>query len=217
MPTMLTQSIRLTNNEATVVQCTDMATPAVKGVDFLHREDLDATRLMTSRLQAFDSLELHEPAIYLDTDMLVIKPIDIPSLLEDKRASFCARSFNFFGSFIGSQRGLDFSEYAGQPLGQVYPYVACSTVTKDHSIWTELVETLKTLESKFAVWYGDQEAMKVWAQLNQNQFKTHPESMFGCLPEERNHLNEACVLHFKGAMRKELMHKFFNLAHKNPS
>ena len=209
MPSMLAQTIRLTNPRAEIIHCTDRVTPAIEGVDWVHRDELDTSRLMTARLQVFSSLGLSEPALYLDTDMLVIKPIDVLGLLEDKRVSFCARSFNFYGPFIGSQRGLDFNEYAGQPLGEVYPYVACSTATQDHTVWGELVLSLQSLDPKFAVWYGDQEAMKVWARTHPNQMKTHPESRFGCLPEEKTHLKEASVLHFKGAARKALMHRVF--------
>lgn len=209
MPSMLAKTIRLTNPTAEIIQCTDRRTPTVEGVDRVHRDDLDTNRLMTARLQVFSNLGLNHPAIYLDTDMLVIKPIDVLSLLEDKRVSFCSRSFNFYGSFTGFQRGLDFSEYAGRPLGEVYPYVACSTATQDHSVWGELVTTLHSLDPKFAVWYGDQEAMKVWAKTQPSQMKIHPESRFGCLPEESAHLNDASVLHFKGLARKDQMYKVF--------
>ena len=209
LPTMLTKTIKLTNPSAEVIQCSDETTPLVEGVDHVQRGEYDPNRLMIGRLRAFSSLGLTRPALYLDTDMLVIKPIQINEILQGKHASFCARSFNFYGPFIGSQRGLDFSEYAGQPLGEVYPYVACSTITQDWTVWGELAKTLEGLHPKFKQWYGDQEAMKTWAKKNPVQFKTHTERELGCLPEEKEHLPGASILHFKGVARKPLMLKLF--------
>jgi hypothetical protein len=209
MPTMLVETIRLTNADTEIIQCSDAHSPAVHGVSRVDRGEYDPKHLMIGRLKAFAQLALTSPALYLDTDMLVVRPIDVSALLNQHRVSFCHRSFNFYGPFIGTQRGLDFSEYAGKPLGEVYPYVACATSTIDHTVWGELVQTLERLDPKFKIWYGDQEAMKVWASENSGAFSTHPEEVFGCLPEEKTHLKLARVLHFKGVHRKPLMEKVY--------
>lgn len=210
MPEMLTKSIRITNGKARIIQCTDYETPVVENVDIVHRVVLDTSRLMQGRLKAFSTLGLREEAIYLDTDMLVVKPINVFALLQNQRASLCSRSFGLTGVFNTQQRGLDFSEFYGRPLGNVYPFVACSTVTDSCAIWTEWEKILEGLDPKFSIWYGDQEAMKIWARDNQTNMSTHDESIFGCLPEERAHLVNASILHFKGLQRKRLMELFFN-------
>ena len=209
IPRMLVQTIRITNYNAQIIQCSDKFSPPIPGVDILHRDNLDPSYLMLSRLRAFCSLGLSGPAVYVDTDMLVMRPIDILDILKDKRASFCTRSFNLEGKFVGQQRGLDFSEYGGNDLGEVFPYVACTTVTRDFTVWCELIEILRGLSDKFSIWYGDQEAMKLWANLNYTELKTHPEYELGCLPEEKEYLSGAKILHFKGAQRKPYMLKYF--------
>ncbi len=209
MPAMLVETIRLTNADAEIIQCSDENSPAVPGVSRVDRGEYNPNQLMIGRLEAFSQLALGTPALYLDTDMLVIRPINVRALLNQLRVSFCHRSFNFYGPFIGAQRGLDFSEYAGKPLGEVYPYVACATATIDHTVWGELAQTLDRLDPKFKIWYGDQEAMKVWAAENPGAFSTHPEEVFGCLPEEKTHLKLAHILHFKGAHRKPLMERVY--------
>jgi hypothetical protein len=49
-------------------------------------------------------------------------------------------------------------------MGLVYPYLACATVSNTSEFWNQLVEVLSKLETKFKQWYGDQEAMKIWAK-----------------------------------------------------
>lgn len=215
MPTMLVETIRLTNADSEIIQCSDENSPEVSGVSRVDRGEYDPNQLMIGRLKAFSQLGLTSPALYVDTDMLVIRPIDVSALLNQHRVSFCHRSFNFYGPFIGTQRGLDFSEYAGKPLGEVYPYVACATATKDQTVWGELAQILESLDPKFKIWYGDQEAMKVWATENPGAFSTHPERDYGCLPEEKQHINLAHILHFKGAHRKAAMANVFRHLARN--
>ena len=92
---------------------------------------------MSYRLKAFSDIKLEKPALYLDTDMLVLKKFHQMKLLEIKN-NYGKRSFNLNGAFIGNFRGLDFMEYDKQPLGLVYPYVACATISKNWEIWEEL-------------------------------------------------------------------------------
>lgn len=165
---------------------------------------------MIARLEGFAKLGLDKPAIYLDTDMLVIKRIAPSELLGGRTALLCKRSFNLEGAFVGNQRGIDFTEYDGMPLGQVYPYVACATISKDSDFWHSLAEILHGLEAKYMEWYGDQEAMRAWASKTKSSaYGFLPESTFGCLPEEKKFLPSAQILHFKGAHRKALMAKFY--------
>ena len=57
------------------------------------RFDLDKDNLMTSRLEAFANLELNNPAIYIDTDVLVVRPIPI-ELFKEKEVFLCNRAFS---------------------------------------------------------------------------------------------------------------------------
>jgi hypothetical protein len=213
-PTMLVHSIRLTNPSAHIIQCTDLETPIVPRTTEVHRAPCDQGRLMMARLDGFSRLKLTTPAIFLDTDMLVVKQIDPANLLANKKAILCKRSFNLNGSFIGMQRGLDFSEYEGKSLGEVYPYVACATVAGSGDFWKELVDILWRLDEKFQIWYGDQEALKYWARTQKaHDVGVLQECDYGCLPEEVNFVSRAKILHFKGPTRKTLMSKFYSKIH----
>ena len=84
-PSMLAHSIRISNPEAIIIQCTDLNTASVPGVNEVHRTKCDSSKLMISRLEGFAKLNLKEPAIYLDTDMLVIKRINPNEIIKNRK------------------------------------------------------------------------------------------------------------------------------------
>jgi hypothetical protein len=210
-PEMLVRSIRYTNPEAEIIQCSDSMTDKINGVNRVHRIEGDANNLMTFRLAGFAGLNLDQAAIYLDTDMLVVREVDPAALLGECRVRLCRRDFGRDALHSGSQRGVQFPEHHQRPLGEVYPYVACATVTRDANFWKELLSIMDTLDGRFHRWYGDQEAMRIW--VDSQSIASHgflPEAQFACLPEETAHLASASILHFKGFSRKPAMQSFFN-------
>jgi hypothetical protein len=105
---------------------------------------------------------------------------------------------------------MNYLEYDRMPLGEVYPYLACATITKNSEIWTELANACGDLCEKFRIWYGDQEALKIIAKRKSHQqLGFIPEHSYACLPEEINHVSQATFLHFKGPARKGLMLDFY--------
>ena len=82
-PQLLTSSIKKFNPESKIYFITDLSTKDIEGVTKTVRLDLDSENLMISRLEGFSKLELNKPAVYIDTDVLVVKPIPI-SLFEGK-------------------------------------------------------------------------------------------------------------------------------------
>ena len=120
-PTSLVRSILAHNPGAEIVQVTDRDTPTIPGVTWSHAADVDRERLMLSRTSAWADLGLDEPALYLDTDMIVNGPISPVRALGEGLAAMCRRSYNRDADFNPHQRGLDFSEYAGKTMDEVYP------------------------------------------------------------------------------------------------
>jgi hypothetical protein len=211
-PKMLVQSIRRVDPEASVIQCSDEVTEEVPGVSKVSRFASDPKNLMTARLEAFANLGLDCPAMYLDTDMLMIGLVDPNSILESHDVMLCRRVFDCDARHSGSQRGIEYPEHAGRPLGEVYPYLACATVTSDARFWVELTDEIDTLDSRFHRWYGDQEAMRIWAEKRgSSRFGCLPESVYACLPEHAKFVGDEKLLHFKGHWRKASMSKFSEL------
>ncbi len=202
---MLVDSIRWTNPNATILFCTDADTPDIAGIDRRIEVPGDRKKLMTYRLDAFSRCGLEHPAIYLDTDMLVTREIRPTELLGTAKIAMCQRFFFRDAAFNGNFGGLDFLEYDRRPLGQVYPYVACCTVTRNAAVWRSLLKLLLGLNPKFHIWYGDQEALREFAESHPESTTGLPEQVFGCLPEASEYFRTANILHFKGAARKPAM------------
>jgi hypothetical protein len=212
---LMVKSIKLLNPSAHIIQCSDLNTNKIYGVTEVFRLDSNFENLMTFRLEAFYKLKLTEPAIYMDTDMLVTDEIFTDQLLQDAEAALCHRSFGRNALINISFRNMDLSEYSNKTLSEVYPILACFTVTKSYKFWQDCYDNLLQLDKKFHWWYGDQEAMR--NVVNSGKFTTRylPESQVACLPEFLKTSSSPICLHFKGAQRKGLMLDYFNLILKN--
>ncbi len=109
-----------------------------------------------------------------------------------------------------SFKGMDLAEYEGKTLGEVYPIIACFTVTRSPRFWQECLANLMQLDGKFHYWYGDQEAMRNVVRTDRFKVRYLPESKVACLPEYADPANLPLGLHFKGPARKEWMIPAFN-------
>lgn len=203
MPTAMVASIAAHNPGAEIIQVTDFDTPTVPKVTWAHPTRGDATRLMLWRTMAYAQLGLDIPALYMDTDMLVRKPILPADLLGDADIAVCRRTFNRDGIFTPRQRGQDYSEYTNRTLDSVYPYVGCATITASYRQWDDMAALYQALPDKFKVWYGDQEVLREYAQPPRKVVHL-PESQYGCLPENLPEFPHPAIVHYKG-QRKALM------------
>ena len=203
-PQRMVKSVLRYNPDAYIVMCTDTDTPDVMGVSYRFEIEIDRDEMLYSRIKAYARLawemEGEGPAIFLDTDMLVQGEIDPTTMLADAEVAVCRRSFNCDSEFNIELRGLVFDEHKGKTMDQVYPYVFCALVTDGSKFWEDLLAIYDTLDPKYRKWYGDQEALRVYAK--SNEVATFPESIYGCLPEHKT--DDAKILHYKGAARKQL-------------
>jgi hypothetical protein len=203
MPTAMVFSIRAHNPDATIVQVSDHQTPAVPGVSRVFVTQGNRQYLMQWRTNAFAELGLTEPAMYMDTDMIVRHPISPSALLKGwGPVAMTRREFNRDAVFNPRQRGQDYSEYEGKTLDQVYPYVGCCTIASDWGVWADLAEMYNVLPDKFCVWYGDQEVLREYSK--RVKVQDLPESYYACLPEFLPQHSDPAIVHYKGA-RKALM------------
>lgn len=203
MQDRLAKSIRKTMPDAHIIMLTDNDTPIPDGVDYRIGK-YDRTKLMTERLRAFSELRLNTPAMYIDSDMEMISPVNPAVHLGEKDIIMCSRTFNTDAIFNPYQRGLDFLEYKDKSIGEVYPYLACATIARDWTLWARLYDTLRLFMSeKFHIWYGDQEALRVCALgIDSEKFGTIREEEFACLPEHLDSTKANGVdvrfIHYKG-------------------
>ena len=205
MPARMVESLRRHNPTAEIVQVTDHDTRTVPGVTWTAPTDGDREYLMLWRTQAFAGLGLTDPAMYMDTDMIVNKPINVELLLDDHHIAACRRSFNRDAMFNIHQRGQDYSEYSGKTLDEVYPILGCCTITASSGAWEAMAESYAALPPKFKRWYGDQEVLRDYVNSLPASWVTYlPESEFACLPEASNVYPRPSITHYKG-QRKALL------------
>lgn len=192
-PERLVKSIRQYMPHSDIIMCSDSATPEVD-VDVRIDYDIDRQYIMTERVRAFSELSLNKAAIYVDSDMVFLDSVYlVPS--SNRQAILCRRSFNRDHIFNEEQRGLSFTEYKGMTMDKVYPILACFSVAYP-AFWTELLDMFQLMDKKYHVWYGDQQAMKVYQIMH--KCETVDESIYACLPEHASQINRPKLLHYKG-------------------
>lgn len=214
-PQLLVRSINACDPSAEVIQVSDEVTPSIPGIARRHTLRVDRYELMSMRLDGFAGLKLGYPAIYLDTDMILLHHCDSKQIIGDKEIVMCRRSFNKESIFNHSFRGMNLSEYKGMKLDDVYPYLACATVTQSSDVWESLAAILEGLDPKYRVWYGDQEALKIFKTRRPLSCGSFLENTYGCIPENLTEYPSARIVHFKGAARKIQMQEFFRARFKS--
>lgn len=202
-PNRLVQSIKKTNPGAEIVMASDPDTPDVVGVTQRVNIKGDRKNIMLLRLAGFVAVQATKPAIYLDTDMVVKTEINPEKILGDKTAMLCRRTFHREAIFNHNLRGMDFSEYEGKTLYEVYPILACATVTQNWRPWAEMVAMMDFIHPKYKLWYGDQEALKLYARVeDEARIGYINEGEYACLPEMEGQLKPAPkIIHYKGGRK----------------
>jgi len=204
-PQKMVKSLLRHNPDAFITMYTDCYTPDVMGITRRVESEVNREELCYHRVKAYAETYVSSilPTMYLDTDMLVQDKIVVKDLLEQhKNVTFLRREFQRDAIFNVDQRGINFSEYEGKTIDEVYPYVGCTIVAKNPQVWKDLLAIYDALDPKFRRWYGDQEALRIYAEKYPERVSEMHESVYGCLPEHKT--NDAKILHFKGEARKKL-------------
>ena len=203
LPSLLVKTIRKFNPNSKIHFLTDKNTNNIDGVDKTFRLDLDRDYLMTARLEAYSKYQLIDPAIYIDSDMLLLRPIDL-NIFSDKDVYLCKRESNCYKKFNHNFNDLDFTEYEGMTLNQVYPFLACFVYTKNYKFWEDCNSRILNLDEKFKVWYGDQEVLKEVYNSREYKFGTINENLISALPEYSDP-DKTFFAHFKSKDLKDFM------------
>jgi hypothetical protein len=204
-PQKMVKSLLRHNFDAFITMYTDKATPDVMGITRRVESEVNREELCYHRVKAYaeSPASFTVPVMYLDTDMLVQGEIVVKDLLpRHNEVAFCRREFQRDAIFNVDQRGINFSEYEGKMIDEVYPYICCTVVAKNPQVWKDLLAIYDTLDPKFRKWYGDQEALRIYAEKYPERVSEIHESMYGCLPEHKT--DDAKILHYKGPDRKKL-------------
>lgn len=211
IPALLVRSIRLAfGPRFNVIQLSDRSTPKVDGVTS-HKQLKLSPHIMVARLEAYAALSIKAPTLFLDADMLVLRPFDLPPLTEHQ-----------VGVTIRGERDtLRFSEeecaseprFIGKNTAQVMPYLYSFVYVRSPVLFVRQLNALRKLPKRFHLWYGDQMTLKseldapgrfVIQPINIDIYNRTVGSRLE-FEEIRGAPEAVCVAHFKGKESKRAM------------
>ena len=206
IPSMMVESLRLAYSDSPcrleVIQVSSASPPRVAGADhFLEVPEVSGCDVMTARIKA--SLQASDcfasDVAYVDTDMLFVRPIEVPSF-DAQSAVLCRRSWTKrLNARVSTPWGdVDFPEYEGKAIESVMPYLASFVVASGSSFWRQCWSLSQVLDERHKRWYGDQVVLREVSKLIQPVFVE--EWTHACLPEYTGQVDRSrlVAMHYKG-------------------
>ncbi len=203
-------SIKKFHPNSKIIQCTDFKTPKVMGVDDVFRIDIDQNKIMEGRIYSYAKLNLLEPSIFLDIDMLITKKIPFDLLLDKADVILLKRSFNKTARLPVKFRGQTFLEHQTYNLGEIYPYIGCFVITNTNEFWNDCHLLYENLKDNYKFWFGDQKILKDIVKNKNYKFAFLEEKDFACPPQFINEKKQPFTIHFKGKQSKSLIKDYYN-------
>jgi hypothetical protein len=168
--------------------------------------------IMVARLQAYSSLPVSEPTLYLDCDMLVTRPFDLPELEDNEIGVTIRAEKDEWLIHDQTSEWQQFPEFRGKKLSEVMPYIYAFVYTKSEILFVRQLVTLRKMPRRFHEWYGDQVSLR--KELDGKRFaaRNFEGEKFNRTLATRVEYEEVCALadppcivHFKGAHAKQTM------------
>lgn len=221
IPTLLVRSIRAAfGSHFNVHQLSDRETPIIEGVT-THKKLKLSPHIMVARLEAYAALSISEPTLFLDADMLVLRPFDLPPLAE-----------NAVGVTLRGERDTirfskrewaEFPEFTEKDSAQMMPYIFSFVYVKSTVLFLRQLNALRKMPKRFQRWYGDQMTLK--SELDapgRFTLQNFDVNIYNCtvrsrweFEEIRNAANPVCIAHFKGPDSKVAMAESLALLQTN--
>ena len=212
---MLCRSAKLaySNENLQIIHICDSKTNRIEGSDrSFEAADLPNETIMYARLIAYEQAAkaINEPLIFVDTDMLITKPIQ--STARPTSPVLCRRSFNNDAKgAIQAQtpEGLiNFDFDPNQNLGELFPFLGCYLEIASYDFLESARALLSGQSRQLKQWYGDQMAIKEAALQDGYTIQEVAEKTHACLPEKLGivPVNDVHILHFKGQRKPQMPH-----------
>lgn len=188
LPTLMVESVLKAMPGANIIQMTDDATPAIKGVTSVVRKPYDGVNLMTYRMAHLAALD--GAWLTLDTDVLVMK--DLRTVFDK---DFDVALTRRYGTIL-SPDGIDIVE--------AMPYNTGVMFSRNRQFWENCYKTLLGMPESAHRWWGDQLSVRLAAEGNRfNVLELHCDT-YNYTPKDDKDRKDVFVYHFKGN-RKDWM------------
>ncbi|MDA9164941.1 hypothetical protein N9O66_03175 [Alphaproteobacteria bacterium] len=207
LPKMLVNSILKTNKNSRVFQLTDKITKKIDNTYDCYRFNGDKNSIMKFRMEAYSKTFLNNGrfSIFLDTDMLVLKEINLNKLFGKSDLILCKRELNANLLVNIDFNNMNMKEYEGKTMIEAWPYLGCFIGVKDSKTLIEMNQMYDNLENKYKLWYGDQIILKKYALENPRKTSFIGENEYACVPVNNKISKQANIIHFKGKKLKPYM------------
>jgi hypothetical protein len=213
IPTLLVRSIRAAfGPNFQVHQLSDRDTPKVEGVT-THKKTKLSPQSMVARLEAYAALEFTQPTLFLDADMLILRPFDLPPLAEND-VGVTLRGERDTIRF-SKREWAEFPEFTEKDSAQMMPYIFSFVYTRSPVLFLRQLNALRKMPKRFHRWYGDQMTLK--SELDapgRFAIKYFDVDIYNHTVRSRWEFEEArarpqpvYIAHFKGPESKQAMHE----------
>lgn len=213
IPTLLVRSIRAAfGADFKVHQLSDRDTPRVEGVT-IHKQLKLSRYIMVARLEAYAALQVREPTLFLDADMLVLRAFDLPPLGEMEIGVTARGERDTYR--IPERDWAEFPEFAQKDSAQVMPYIFSFVYVRSTVVFLRQLNALRRLPKRFHRWYGDQVTLKSELEapgrftvrhFDIDRYNRSVRSRWE-FEEVRAAPEGVCIAHFKGPDSKAAMHE----------
>ena len=204
---MMINSIKFTNKNSKIYQLTDKNTPQIDKVDDCYRFDGNKNNIMKFRMEAYSKTQLNKNrySLFLDTDMLVLKKLNLSKYFKNSEVLLCKREINVHQIVNIDFNNMDMQEYNNKSVGEVWPYLGCLIGVKNSSSLIRMNQMYNNLEEKYKIWYGDQIILKTFVHQNYSKTSFVGELEYAHVPSDNKISKDTKIIHFKGNRLKPYM------------
>ena len=214
---ILTYSIKLHHPNSSVIQISDLNAKKIEDVDYIERKKFYYETIMYDFIKAQrDIINKYGPTVFLDADMIVLKPITEFFSIENYEFSVTQRTEEnkqlYFTPVLHKEK---FPELIGKKFGDEMPFNAGIYFCKNSDTLKYMLSIFNKLKSNYYEWYGDQLALRELVKINKFKIKIFNDYIYNYTPNTVDEdLSDKKVLHFKGKTKKLLVPIFKKIFNK---
>ena len=211
MAKLLTHSIKKHHPNSRVIGIQGEGQPHIKDLDFLEKWKFSKETIMFDCIASqLHIVEKYGPTVFLDADMILIKPIEKFINNEIYDITLTQRSKEAMAAYLkNSSHQNKFPQLINKTLGETMPYNAGIYFCKNKDALRYMLDSFAIMEKEYFEWYGDQIALNELVKSGSFKIKILEDSLYNYTPRDITENTEGrYVLHFKG-VKRDLLIPFF--------
>ena len=211
MGKMLSHSIKSFYPKNRIISITGEDQPLVPNTDFNEIWKFSKQNIMFDCISAqLNIVQKYGPTIFLDADMMIIKPIDKFLTIDLYEMSLTQRSEKTKKKYLNNEaHKYKFPKLINKTFGETMPYNAGIYFCKNTNTLEYMVDSFNDMPKEYFQWYGDQIALNQLVKNKSFEIRLFKDSVFNFTPKNIDEdIEEKHVLHFKGK-RRNLFIPFF--------